>query len=630
MCGIAGILHLDGRPVPHRLIKGMTDAIAHRGPDDEGHFVDRNVALGHRRLAIVDPTRFGHQPMLSEDGQIALAFNGEIFNFRELRAELEQKGHQFRSRTDTEVLIHGFEQEGIGFVERLNGMFAFALWDDGERTLYLARDRFGVKPLYWARHGEAFLFASEIKALLRYPGLSAEVNFEALNEYFTFQNLFRYHTLFKGVGLVQAASIRWLKEDEGELHHRCYWDYDFTTRDESMTAQDARDETLRLLRQAVGRQVEGHDAVGVSLSGGMDSGSILGLVSQEVPLVRSFTCGFHMHSVEGVEAEYDERVEAELLANGFKSQHYEQVLSANDIVRALPRVVYHLEDLRVGMSYPNYYINELASKFVRVNLSGAGGDELYGGYPWRYYRVFRSVDRDEFISSYYGFWQRLVSDEDKPRFFTDPVWAQMQDRTTLETFRRVFLFNETLRYATPEDHIANAMYFEIKTFLHALFIVEDKLASAHGLEVRPCFMDNDLVDFAQRIPIRHKLRDLGRMIRMDENEVRRNQKYYREYDDGKNVLREAMRDVIPEAIRRRKKQGFSAPDESWYRGETLDYVRRTLLDPRAAYRDYIRPDYVTRILGEHCEQGVNHRLLIWSFLCFEWWCRIFLDGQTPE
>lgn len=630
MCGIAGVFNLDGEPTSARLLRQMTDAIAHRGPDGEGHFVDGNIGLGHRRLAIVDPAGFAHQPMLSEDSRIALSFNGEIFNFQELRDELEDRGHRFRGESDTEVLIHGYEEEGIDFVEKLNGMFAFALWDSEARTLYLARDRFGVKPLYWTRAGDTLLFASEIKALLVHPRVSAALDYDALNEYFTFQNLFRYHTLFRGVNLVQAASIRWIREDEGTLHHRCYWDYDFTRRNEALSLHEAKEETLRLLRQAIARQVYRSGPIGVCLSGGMDSGSILALASEEVPRAYTFTCGFHMDSVEGVEASYDERIEAELLANHFKSQHYEQVVNAEDVGWVLPRVVYHLEDLRVGMSYPNYYITQLASKFVRVCLNGAGGDELYGGYPWRYYRIFRSVDRDEFIASYYDFWQRLVPDSGKPALFTSDAWRQVTHRDTLDIFRRVFLFNEDLRYDAPEDHIANAMYFEIKTFLHALFIVEDRLASAHGLEERPCFMDNDLVEFAQRIPIRHKLRDLEHMTRMDENEIKKLNKYYREHDDGKNVLREAMRDLIPEKIRNRKKQGFSAPDESWYRGENLAYVRRTLLDKRAACLDFIRRDCIEKTIREHCDQHINHRLLIWSFLCFEWWCRIFLDGQTPD
>jgi len=284
----------------------------------------------------------------------------------------------------------------------------------------------------------------------------------------------------------------------------------------------------------------------------------------------------------------------------------------------------------VGMSYPNYYISRLASKFVKVCLSGGGGDELFGGYPWRYYQIFRSTDRDQFIRGYYNYWQRLVPDESKPACFTADTWRRVGVRDTHEVFRRVFLFNETLQYETPEDHIANAMYFEIKTFLHGLLLVEDKLSMANGLEQRLPFLDNDLVEFAQRIPVRLKLKRLHEMKRLDENDTRKLSRYYQEYDDGKNVLRNAMSRFIPESVTKRKKQGFSAPDESWYRGETLRYVRSMLLDPKAAYTDFINPDYVARIVTEHCEQGVNHRLMIWSFLCFEWWCRLFLHKQSPE
>ena len=208
MCGIAGIFNLNGDPVSRRAIKAMTDIISHRGPDGEGHHIDGNIALGHRRLAIIDLTTTGHQPMANEDASVVVVYNGEIYNFLQLRAELEGKGHKFRSKSDTEVLILGYEEEGIDFVQRLNGMFAFALWNSRERTLYLCRDRFGVKPLYWWCRNGTFIFASEIKAILTHPDVSARVNYGALNEYFTFQNLFRYHTLFEGIGLLQAASIR--------------------------------------------------------------------------------------------------------------------------------------------------------------------------------------------------------------------------------------------------------------------------------------------------------------------------------------------------------------------------------------------------------------------------------------
>ncbi|RLB94485.1 MAG: asparagine synthase (glutamine-hydrolyzing) [Deltaproteobacteria bacterium] len=629
MCGIAGIFNLNGAPIAHRTIKAMTDSIAHRGPDGEGHYIDVNVALGHRRLAIIDLSPKAAQPMASPNGDVVVSYDGEIYNFLKLKAELQARGHNFVSRSDTEVLIHGYLEYGISFVERLNGMFAFALWDARKRTLYLARDRYGIKPLYWRMKGSTFVFASEIKAILTHPEVSAELNPDALNEYFTFQNLFRYHTLFKGINLLQAASVRWINEKEKRLEKRTWWDFNFTDRDNQMTAQEAEDETLRLLRQAVTRQLISDVPLGSYLSGGIDSGSLVAVASENIPRFATFTCGFQVQTAEGVEAEYDERRDAEFMANHFKTEHYEQVVSSSDLPWALPRVVWHIEDLRLGMSYPNYYISRLASKFVKVCLSGAGGDELYGGYPWRYYRVFRSVSRDDYFRQYYDFWQRLVTDQDKQRLFTQGIWHQVKERDTFRTFSRVFTFNEKLKYDRPEDHIANALYFEIKTFLPALFIVGDKLSMANSLEERVPFLDNDLVDFAQRVPIKYKLGDLKEMKKIDENEVRKLRRY-QVYDDGKNVLRKAMSHLVPQEIIKRKKQGFSSPDESWYRGENIKYVKETLLNKRAAYRDFINPGFVEKTITEHCEQKQNKRLLLWSLLCFEHWCRIFLDGWKPQ
>ncbi len=627
MCGIAGIFHPFNSPVEQKLINHMTAALEHRGPDGSGQYCHGSIGLGHRRLAIIDLSDKASQPMPNEDKSIWMVCNGEIYNFKELRCELEQRGHVFRSGTDSEVIIHGYEEEGIGFVRKLNGMFAFALWDSNKEQLYLARDRYGIKPLYYYFNGKILIFASEIKAILRHPKVSAELNCNALNEYFTFQNLFQYHTLFKGVSIVPQANYFLFRQGQDDFERHCYWDYNFTDRDEEMSEEEASAETLRLMKQATERQLVADVSVGAYLSGGMDSGSIVAIASQQVPRIATFTCGFDMSEVTGREANFDERREAEFIASHFGTEHYEQVLGVNDIEWALPKVVWHLEDLRLGMCYPNYYISRLASKFVKVCLSGAGGDELYGGYPWRYYRSFRSIDREAFFEKYYFEWQRLVSEEEKQSFFTNETWNQITDRDVRQALSRVFTFNEELRYDNPEDHIANSLYFEIKTFLHGLFLVQDKLSMANGLEERVPFLDNDLVDFSQRVPIRHKLKNLTHMKRLDEDDFHKHARYFSETDDGKNCLRSAMNSLLPNSIVNRPKQGFSSPDESWYRGEGIMYVKKILLDKKSVYRDFINPDEVSRIINEHCELNINHRLLIWSLLCFEWWCRIFLRGD---
>ena len=629
MCGITGIFNVVGEPVAYSLVKRLTDALSHRGPDDEGHWVHENVGFGHRRLSILDTSSRGRQPMMSKNGEWAIVFNGCIYNYQALKMELRNRGHEFVSSTDTEVISEGLAAYGPSFFERFDGMFAIAAFHLPSKKLYLSRDRYGVKPLYYWQNGSTIVFGSEIKAILQHPDFNVTVNSDALNEYFTFQNLFRYHTLFKGVFMLPPANTVVIGKDES-LRHHSWWDFDFSQPDDKMTFEDAREETNRLFNLAVTRQMIADVPVGSYLSGGMDSGSITAIASTQVPRLSTFTCGFDMSAVTGVEANYDERRDAELMASHFKTEHYEQVINAGDLSWSLPRVVWHLEDLRVGMSYPNYYISRLASKFVKVCLQGTGGDELFGGYPWRYYKVFDSLNQQQYFDNYYDFWQRLIPDKDKSQLFQHDVARRMTSISPREVFERVFTFNKKLKYDKPEDHINNSLYFEIKTFLPGLLLVGDKLSMANGLEERFPFLDNDLVNFAQKIPVRHKLGNLQKKIRrIDENRVRKKSGYV-EYSDGKNVLRKAMMEYIPEKIINRKKQGFSAPDESWYRGENADYVKDLLLNKKTISSEFINPDYIKQTINEHIDQKVNHRLKIWSFMNFEWWCRLFLDGQKFE
>jgi len=624
MCGIVGIFNTNQKPTSLVEVKQMAAAIAHRGPDGEGYYVFENVALGHKRLAILDVSDRGLQPMTSKNDEWVISFNGCIYNYLELKQELRSLGHSFISETDTEVIVEGLVAYGTDFLKRLNGMFAIGAYHKPSRQVYLSRDRYGVKPLYYYFKNGTLLFASEIKAILAYPEYRNELNYYALNEYFTFQNQFTYTTLFKNIFMLPAANTVCINKDTKEVQHNAWWDYDFTEPDESMTFEDAVSETKRLFQQAVSRQMLSDVPVGSYLSGGMDSGSITAIASSHVDRLCTFTCGFDMSQVTGVEANYDERRDAELMANFFKTEHYEQVMNAGDLRWSLPKVVHHLEDLRVGMSYPNYYISRLASKFVKVCLQGTGGDELYGGYPWRYYRVFKSIDQKDFFGQYYNFWQRLVSDDQKKELFTKDVLSKVDLDEPRKIFERVFTFNSKLKYDTPEQHIANSLYFEIKTFLPGLLIVGDKLSMANGLEERFPFLDNDLVNFSQKIPIRHKLGKLDLMKRIDENEFRDKRNLYNEHDDGKTVLRKAMHDFLPEKIIKRKKQGFSAPDESWYRGENAEYVKDLLLNSDTLSTEFINRSFIEKTVNEHINHKINHRLLIWSLMSFEMWCKKFL------
>ena len=375
-----------------------------------------------------------------------------------------------------------------------------------------------------------------------------------------------------------------------------YWDWDFSHVRSDISFAEASEETRRLFEQAVTRQLVSDVPVGAYLSGGMDSGSIVAVASRSLPHMPTFTGGFDLSSVSGLEVGFDERKHAETMASAFRTQQYEMVMHVGDMALVLPHLTWHMEDLRMGMSYANWYAAHLASKFVKVVLSGAGGDELFAGYPWRYAPLIDTWSLAEFDALAYHYWQRLIPTEDRPDFFTHWHETKGESRSIIEG----------VLSDAPESRLNRALYFEAKTFLHGLFIVEDKISMAHSLEVRVPFLDNDLVDFVLTIPASYKYQQ----------------------GKGKLVLRDAMKSIIPDAILSRKKQGFSSPDGSWYRGETMGYIKEILLCPKTLGRGYFQPAYIRKVVDEHMEGKRNHRLLLWSLLSFEHWCRIFLDGEV--
>ena len=626
MCGIVGVCNLHGEPVPSGLVGDLTRLIAHRGPDGEGVYTDGPVGLGHRRLAIIDLSAAGNQPMANETGDVVLDYNGEIYNFQQLRVELESLGHLFHSHTDSEVVVHAYEEWGNACVDHFDGMFAFAIWDRTRRRLFLARDRFGVKPLYWYLRNGVFVFASEIKAILAHPRVSRDVCYPALNEYFTFQNVLTDATLFDGVRLLPAGCTLTLEVREGaEPAIERYWDFPFAAEPADISAEEATDRLHEIFLEAVTRQLVSDVPVGSYLSGGMDSGSITAIAAREVPRLATFTGGFDLSSASGLELAFDERAAAEEMANALKTEHYEVVMHAGDMEWVMPELVWHLEDLRVGQSYPNYYVARLASKFVKVVLSGAGGDELFGGYPWRYFSAVEEPDRDGYLNGYYAFWQRLVPDEEKGNLYNPDVLRELGDHSPYEVFRGVF-DGWSGALDRRADYLNASLYFELKTFLHGLLVVEDKLSMAHSLETRVPFLDNGLVHFALQLPPSLKVPALAAALSVDENLPGKRHLFEAERNQGKFVLRQAMERVLPPAASGREKQGFSAPDASWFRGESIEYLNRLLRDPKARIYEFLDPAYVGRILDEHTSGRVNRRLLIWSLLSFEWWCRSFLDA----
>lgn len=612
---------MNGEPVSSVQLRKMTDAIAHRGPDGEGFYNDGFVGLGHRRLAIIDLSPAGHQPMISRDNQVVLSYNGEIYNFQELRSELEALGHRFRSRTDSEVVLNSWLEWGDGCVTRFNGMFAFAIWDKREQSLFLVRDRYGIKPLYYGCWGHTFLFGSEQKAILAHRNAMRDVDKKALLEYFTFQNIFTDRTLLEGVKLLPPASVASISlGSNGVPRITRYWDYRFREPDHYTDHREYREELDRLMRQAVSRQLVTDVELGAYLSGGMDSGTLTALAARELPYIKTFTCGFDMSSASGIELSFDERVKAEAMSARFKTEHYEMVLKAGDMERCLPKLAWHIEEPRVGQSYPNYYAAQLASKFVKVVLSGAGGDELFGGYPWRYYRAAVCDNFEHYIDQYYVFWQRLVDNRHIRQLFA-PIWGDVKDVWTRDIFSDVFL-NHDNQLDRPEDYINHSLYFEAKTFLHGLLVVEDKLSMAHSLETRVPFLDNELVDFAMRCPVSLKLNNLNDVIRINENEAGDKQgKYFQKTRDGKQILRDVMRQYIPGEIADGVKQGFSAPDASWFKGVSIDYVRRNLLTGNPFIYEFMDRKAVSDLVEDHLSGRQNRRLFIWSLLNVEQWLK---------
>jgi asparagine synthase (glutamine-hydrolysing) len=513
-----------------------------------------------------------------------------------LRARYESAGATFRSKSDTEVVLHAYAEYGCGFVERLNGIYAYGQWDCRARRLVLGRDRFGVKPLYYRLEPDRLVFASEIKPILAVMRGSCAVSAEALNEYFTFQNVYSDLTLFEGIRILGAGHL--LIAEGGRIERRRYWDLVFAPEEDSPHRLEAQ--LREAFEAAVDRQLVSDVPVGSYLSGGMDSASIVSVASRRIPRLATFSVGFDLSSVSGLELVFDERADAERLASRFSTEHYEMVLHEGDMAWALPNLVWHMEDLRAGNSYQNFYAARLASKFVRVVLSGTGGDEIFAGYPWRYTPVAECWDEAEFDERYYRAWCRLVPDRERANFFTAEVARQIDLTAPRESFRAI------LRATKGWHPLDRALYFDIKTFLHALLVVEDRLSMANGLEARVPLLDENLVEVAARIPARYKLAG----------------------GTGKVIFRRALADLLPAETLAKAKQGFSPPDQSWYRGPTMAYIRDMLLSPRAAERRYIEPRAVRRIIAEHEAGHVNHRLLLWSLLCFEWWCRLFLDGDT--
>ena len=664
MCGIVGVLSLYKKTINLRYLKPMADKISHRGPDDAGYlcfnsgtldkknktfykyFTEKkfenksnplpvidsesfrrelysqnfDLYMGHRRLSILDVSYAGHQPMSDSSKNIWISYNGEIYNFKQLRSELKKFGHIFKSNSDTEVIIYAYKQWGINCLKKFNGMFAFSLYDNLKKKFYLCRDRYGIKPIYYhLTKDKTLVYASEIKSILEYNEVNTEINKSSLIEYFTFQNFFTNNTLHKNIHILEAGNYIEINLVSKKLKQHQYWDFNFSNPQNIKDEREYEEELSRLFSKAVESQLVSDVPVGSYLSGGMDSGSITAIASnifkKSNNSLKTFTIGFDLTSASGLELSFDERKKAKYMSNTFKTEHYEMILKSGDMEKSLPKLAYHLEEPRVGQSYPNYYAAELASKHVKVVLSGAGGDELFGGYPWRYYKASNNKNFEDYIDKYYVFWQRLIPNQYIEKIFS-PIKKDIENIWTKDIFQSVF--KNSILAKTTEDYINQSLYFEAKTFLHGLLVVEDKLSMSHSIETRVPFLDNDLVDFAQKIPAKYKLGNLNKVIKMNENEISKIIKT----NDGKMILRKVMSNYIPDDIVKAEKQGFCAPDKSWFKGESIDFVKAKLLNKKAKIYKYLDKAVVKKLINDHLDGKQNRRLFIWSLLNFEEWIRI--------
>ena len=619
MCGIAGILHRGRLGDAVGRVQSMASSIRHRGPDDDGFWSDEDIALGFRRLAIVDLAT-GHQPMPNEDATVQVVFNGEIYNHRELRRELEAAGHRFATdHSDTEVLVHGYEEWGEDLIPRLNGMFAFAVWDQRRRHLMLARDRLGIKPLYVARTERAVLFASEARALHASGLVAHEPDSESVLAYFHQQDVWRGRTMFRNVHQLEPGCM--ILDDGNRSFVRRYWDLSFRRSGSSMAS--ASEQFRSILERVIARQMAADVPVMSYLSGGIDSTAITAGAARISKGLRAYSCIFDIEGV-GDDMIVDERQFSRDAARHLGVERIELLVPQDALVRTLHATVDALEEPRMGMAYVNYLIASRVAADGKVVLSGCGGDELLGGYVGRYGFVRRGAPRNRIarlseslrwnrsrpastreardrIGRLYAF---LVPPERVGEAFTRAFWS---DAGGYDAAAEI----DAILAACPSDLDWDLLaYIDAKTYLAGLLMVEDKLSMAHSLETRVPLVDNEIIDFATSL-------DWSLLC---------------DGTTGKKVFRDAIRDWVPASIADKPKMGFGPPDASWYRGRLQPFIRRALARHRVEARGVFLPGFVTSVVDDHMSGKANQLAMIWSLLSFEAWCEKhgFYGGDLGE
>lgn len=624
MCGICGLYHADGQPADDNLLARMIATLRHRGPDDMGLWSDGPVGLANARLAVIDLSPAGHQPMSNEDGTIWIAFNGEVYNFLELRRQAVQRGHRLVSRTDTEAVLHLYEDLGTSCIHLLRGMFAFALWDGREQRLFLARDRLGQKPLYYSWDGTRLAFASEIKALLECPWLPREINIEAVPVYLAHGYVPTPDTIFRHVRALLPGHT--LTIEDGRLEVAGYWDVAYSVT-EVLSENECVEELRVRLREAVRLRLISDVPLGAFLSGGIDSTAIVALMSQlsERP-VRTFAIGFVG------EPSFNELDYARQAADRYGTDHHEFVVEP-DAVELLPKLVWHHDQPFADSSaIPTYLVSQLTRQHVTVALSGDGGDELFAGYErfaaarlaerwawmpgWVWDAAARLLHALPESTTYRGVVRRArrffeaagLPPLDRYLSWVGLFSAELREKVLASGTEMDVRasFHRYLDQVRDMDPISQLLYLNTKTYLaDDLLVKADRMSMAHGLETRSPFLDHELVHWAARLPVDLKLQGTS----------------------TKYILKRALHGLVPDDIIDRPKHGFGVPVGCWFRAELSGYVRETLLGRRALDRGYFRPEGLRWLIEQHQTGRRDFGHQLWTLLTFEVWHRVFIDRE---
>jgi asparagine synthase (glutamine-hydrolysing) len=631
MCGIAGIIRWDGSPVPEHDIRAMCSAIVHRGPDDEGVYLGDGVALGQRRLSIID-LEGGHQPLSNEDGTVWIVFNGEIYNYRELRRDLEQRGHVFQTDSDTETIVHLYEDQGARCVDRLRGMFAFAIWDERRHQVLLARDRLGIKPLYYAQQGNELIFASELKPILQLSRIPRAIDWGAAHHLFTFLSTPSAASIVAGVAKLEPARTAVASRDTPRLHIEKYWDVEFRPNERASEAELV--EQLReLLQESVTLHQVSDVPVGAFLSGGIDSSAVVALMATDhtANLTRPAPRGLKTFSIGFAESAFDELQHARQIAAVFGTDHHDLVLKP-DVVQIVEDLTWYLDEPFGDTSaIPTFMVSKLAAEHVKVVLSGDGGDELFAGYD-KYVVEQRERPFDRVpgplraVAGAIGavmpegmtgrrFLRHLALDgprrylDASSMFRSDEIRRLFNGDAAQRMFRHDPL-SESLASLRDygDDWLAAVQYRDLHTYLPLDILTKvDRATMAHSLEARPPLLDHRLAEFAATIPARYRLRG----------------------GTTKYLFKQAMRGILPDAIIDRPKHGFAVPIATWLRGELAGFARDLLLSVASRQRGVFNVPQVERLLAMNA-QGRDFDLQLWTMVSFELWCQRFLDPSPRQ